>query len=300
MSKKRKKNSYRPDGFGHDCKPGYFTAEVIDALDCSDSVTFHMLKEMLKGAAPYALDDTACELIHHTDVLGGSFRHVPFGNMTLEYVNDGVRSLVHVVRIPDVSMLGPDVLPATKEILLGATAISCVYASAPDFRWLVVPVSWVFPDKCSKPFSSGERVYFSDTPSPDRPFCISLDDKAGKIPQEALQELTSMEITFLLKFLAVVSCSNAPVVTLPAPRLRNKLRKDSYKIPAYRYLKLSPRRVSGASQGGTHASPRAHWRRGHVREQACGTNWQDRKTIWVRPMLIGSGPVETPKTKVIA
>lgn len=40
-------------------------------------------------------------------------------------------------------------------------------------------------------------------------------------------------------------------------------------------------------QGGTHASPRMHWRRGHWRMQAHGEGHRERKTLWIEPMLIG-------------
>ncbi len=39
--------------------------------------------------------------------------------------------------------------------------------------------------------------------------------------------------------------------------------------------------------GGTHASPRVHWRRGHVRSQPHGPHWSLRKPVWVEPVLVG-------------
>ena len=38
---------------------------------------------------------------------------------------------------------------------------------------------------------------------------------------------------------------------------------------------------------GTQASPRLHWRRGHIRRQAHGLGRAERKLIWIEPMLIG-------------
>jgi len=40
---------------------------------------------------------------------------------------------------------------------------------------------------------------------------------------------------------------------------------------------------------GTHASPRLHWRRGHVRRQPYGTGRGQRKLIWIEPVLVGAG-----------
>ncbi len=45
----------------------------------------------------------------------------------------------------------------------------------------------------------------------------------------------------------------------------------------------------GVPQGGTHASPRGHWRRGHYRSQAYGEERMKRKVIWIEPCWIGKG-----------
>ena len=39
--------------------------------------------------------------------------------------------------------------------------------------------------------------------------------------------------------------------------------------------------------GGTHASPRVHWRRGFVRSQPHGPRWSLRKPVWIEPVLVG-------------
>lgn len=47
------------------------------------------------------------------------------------------------------------------------------------------------------------------------------------------------------------------------------------------------RAVQAERGGGTHASPRLHWRRGHVRNQPHGPHWSLRKPVWIEPVLIG-------------
>ena len=42
--------------------------------------------------------------------------------------------------------------------------------------------------------------------------------------------------------------------------------------------------------GGIHASPRVHWRRGHVRSQPHGQRRSLRKAIWIEPVLVGVQP----------
>jgi hypothetical protein len=46
------------------------------------------------------------------------------------------------------------------------------------------------------------------------------------------------------------------------------------------------------SQGGTHASPRMHWRRGHFANQPCGLRQAERKVIWREPALVMSEEVQ--------
>jgi hypothetical protein len=46
-------------------------------------------------------------------------------------------------------------------------------------------------------------------------------------------------------------------------------------------------RIQRADGGGTHNSPRLHWRRGHFRQQPCGPGGKERKTIWLEPTLVG-------------
>lgn len=38
--------------------------------------------------------------------------------------------------------------------------------------------------------------------------------------------------------------------------------------------------------GGTHASPREHWRRGHWRNQPYGPKLKEHRTIWIEPMIV--------------
>lgn len=47
--------------------------------------------------------------------------------------------------------------------------------------------------------------------------------------------------------------------------------------------------------GGTHASPRYHWRRGHVRQQAYGKGYKEHKEVWLEPMAIGLKTEEEAK-----
>lgn len=84
---------------------------------------------------------------------------------------------------------------------------------------------------------------------------------------------------------------------LPAPVKLNKKRAKKGRVPMYEYKVLdivadilhAPTSAVMPHQGGTHASPRMHKRRGHIRRLASG------RTTWVRNMIIGkpgAGAVE--------
>jgi len=46
--------------------------------------------------------------------------------------------------------------------------------------------------------------------------------------------------------------------------------------------------------GGSHLSPRMHWRRGHFRAQRHGEGWTQIRQTWIEPTLVNSGePLET-------
>jgi hypothetical protein len=66
---------------------------------------------------------------------------------------------------------------------------------------------------------------------------------------------------------------------------RYRLKREVRKIDKHgKFVADQPKR----DLGGTHASPRLHWRRGHFRNQAYGMGLKERKQIWIEPMLIGA------------
>jgi hypothetical protein len=61
----------------------------------------------------------------------------------------------------------------------------------------------------------------------------------------------------------------------------------------YKHRREVPKVVDGKFQftdrvAGTHASPRFHFRRGHMRQQACGKGLKERKSIWIMPVAVNA------------
>ena len=105
------------------------------------------------------------------------------------------------------------------------------------------------------------------------------------------------EIFAMLHMMVALSIDKGRYETLPAPTKLNKKRAKKNRVPLYEYkvldivadiLQAQPSEPK-PHQGGTHASPRMHKRRGHVRRLASG------KTTWVRNTIVGkpgSGAVD--------
>lgn len=84
----------------------------------------------------------------------------------------------------------------------------------------------------------------------------------------------------------VLRCVNVETRDEPAPTKLNAKRVARGKVPLFSYKTLSlavPNiRRASANAGGTHASPRVHLRRGHIRQLS------DDRAIWVQPCVVGS------------
>ncbi|MEW8027806.1 MAG: hypothetical protein AB2806_08715 [Candidatus Thiodiazotropha sp.] len=85
----------------------------------------------------------------------------------------------------------------------------------------------------------------------------------------------------------VLACSNVTYIDNPAPKLINKKRKKKGKVPFFTYKTLHiAANASGEKEKpivtGTHASPRVHLRRGHIRRLGDG------RRIWVQACVVGA------------
>lgn len=90
-------------------------------------------------------------------------------------------------------------------------------------------------------------------------------------------------LTGVLKAIEALNCSNIVTVEHVPTRLKaNRAAKKGKTLFRYHTLHItSGPKTKGMSLGGTHASPRAHLRRGHVRKLPNGS------TTWVQPCVVG-------------
>ena len=94
------------------------------------------------------------------------------------------------------------------------------------------------------------------------------------------------ETMVLVQACSVINCANVTTAEIAAPATLNKKRQANGKQPffTYKVLQLSDERreVGKGGVGGSHASPRMHLRRGHLRRL-------ESKVIWVRPSMVNAG-----------
>ena len=90
------------------------------------------------------------------------------------------------------------------------------------------------------------------------------------------------ELSTLIEFLACLNCSNVKSIDVHPPEKLNKHRKRKGKQPlsSYKILTVPGVQTSNTSLGGTHASPRTHLRRGHIRRLRNGTR------IWINAVVV--------------
>lgn len=118
-----------------------------------------------------------------------------------------------------------------------------------------------------------------------------FDQKTNKFieNQDEINNAESHDIEMMVgisKAVEVFSCTNVTVIEHQPPKFINSLRTKKGKVPffSYRTLHITGERTEiegDPEQKGTHASPRLHLRRGHIRRLPNGTR------TWVRHCLVG-------------
>lgn len=101
-------------------------------------------------------------------------------------------------------------------------------------------------------------------------------------PDRAMPGLRQSVIA-IMSFIQALQCQNISTDTIPAPVALNKKRVRAGKLPFVDYHVLVLKRTASeaAELGGSHASPRRHIRRGHVRRLPNGNR------IWIEQMFVG-------------
>lgn len=112
----------------------------------------------------------------------------------------------------------------------------------------------------------------------------SIDPLPKFFPKQTVSFSEIAELAGL--FLSVLNCSNIEYIDNPAPENLNRKRIAAGKVPLFSYktlhVKTDAREVNRNPMGGTHASPRVHLRRGHVRRLS------ETRNTWVSACVVGN------------
>jgi hypothetical protein len=125
------------------------------------------------------------------------------------------------------------------------------------------------------------------------PACLQFtqDDDQLQIHHDNNHELKTAQegaifaLYLMVKAIAVMNCSNVKIIESSEKKLINKKREASGELPLFTYKTLhinsDEQEKQKGEKMGTHASPRVHLRRGHIRTMANG------KSVWVHPCVVG-------------
>lgn len=116
-------------------------------------------------------------------------------------------------------------------------------------------------------------------------------------------EFSNRVFSFVIKLLSVMAVRPTYTETgecLRAAKMKHGRERDALWAPNYVGRAYKTQRADkGAGAGGTHASPRLHWRRGHMRKQLYGEKRALSKIIWLEPCLVGASEEETDAGQVL-
>lgn len=190
-------------------------------------------------------------------------------------------------------------LPGARELLgevTGGVIVIPLSWTIRDGNW-TIPMGGAFVPYSFEvqPFVPDERPGSLSSPKtkhmPAKPVVLLLEryqDAVKRFGARAVEavtlEMARESILALIQMGCVINCANivTPVIA-PSAKL-NKKRESRGDTPffEYRVLQVARHKGNGEGMGGTHASPRAHLRAGHIRRL-------DDKTIWVSSTVVNAG-----------
>jgi hypothetical protein len=100
---------------------------------------------------------------------------------------------------------------------------------------------------------------------------------------EYYKDMAALILGSVVEFCAALACKNVDArdVIVPPEKLnRARVRRGKSPLHVYRVLSISGQSANSDDRGGTHASPRIHLRRGHIRRLPIGP-------VWVNACVVG-------------
>lgn len=214
---------------------------------------------------------------------------LPFKAMVLEY--PGTLGSYEGTGNPDVG-ISLMTVESTVDGVLGADCL-VAYEDKSTKNWMIVPgllfIPYGDPSGTTKEYMGNSTITAVMRNTAFKTWAKHKGIDPNYEPDRAkllktVGDVLQRECMSLLQMSVAMSCSNVKTEVKKAPKFINTKRKAKGESPLYEYHLLtvdtSHRNDRGDPQGGNHASPRQHLRRGHVRRYQSGL------TIWINDMVV--------------
>lgn len=218
-----------------------------------------------------------CEAMEHVDIrLGMAEYRQPYPAMAIQFPEEYRRGLLR--RIGG----GADGLQALPQYTL--------------LRWWSKPNPAFFSGLPAPLAATGQEIsYFFQA----RPELVTIEDALrNHVSQTAEDSLVSEAMTRVAMNLCLMlvhhGCTESPSNPQHLERLarrscddaRRQERSHVYLLSLEQEVTVREIRSASASLGGTHASPKPHWRRGHWRRQSHGVGRSEKRMVFIRPTFV--------------
>jgi len=253
-----------------------------------EMTTNRILVEMLEKKAPaYYLTDEIINAACNTNVPEISAKEIPFNNLNL-FTPDGLCMAVNIVSICE--CYNTEHLPAQLQEAAGKAGVQIDTAGVE-----VMITAVIFADYYEdKGYATTELNLFpSSRKDKDLIFCntnrigYARDYDNYKIHRDmTVGQLTRLIANTIMLINYQPSLVTAQRSDSPGLGFNNKSSDDPMPVRWLGKNFSNNRTKSCAGSGGSHASPRAHWRRGHWHGYRYGEGRKILKRKWVQPVYV--------------
>ncbi len=274
-----------------------------------DVVVCQIMQHEIKSAIHFTMPDYGIIFNDNAQGIASNQIRLPYPIITVEYFvpinnikkNDQVsvkkRLLIAkeiktelAVELGLISTINKPIILKSEYLIM----VSSIYFQEEVGRWtphpygLIIPSQWDNLTATSITLGSNkDGVGFVALPTNLLPgMCSILEDHCGqdKATSDGYDDVAG-EVSVLLELLEALSCKNVEQSIHQQASPKNAQRIKSHKLPIYETKFLTIKASEGKVEGkcgfiGSHASPRQHLRRGHIRRLESGN-------IWVNSCVVG-------------
>lgn len=156
------------------------------------------------------------------------------------------------------------------------------------------PMTMNVSEIASAPYE--DATYMEEEKFLERFGTYELDRNAPDVPSAEQEQAFNIKVQAFAVKLMLALTAKPNYITLGTQSRKEKMKhgrvREEIWNPNLIGWEYKAQRTAATPGDGTHASPRMHWRRGHMRNQPYGPKpWSDttpKKLLWIEPVLIGA------------